>query len=127
MKAIALLFSILTGAAFAALEPNTDWKASKEQGGIAQVVELNLKKTSIGSSFDIVVDWQPGTTVEVAAKITRSTPDRIEFTFEDNFGNSGKGVITSKGKSAEIDFETTTIAEPRGARQLGAYTLKQSK
>ena len=127
MKTIALLFTFLTGVAFAELKPNTDWKATKEQGGIAQEVELNLKKTVVGSSFDIVVDWQPGTTVEVTAKITRSTADRIEFTFEDNFGNSGKGVITSKGKSVEIDFDTTTVAEPRGARQLGAYTLKQSK
>lgn len=127
MKSIALLLMIVAGSASAALESNTKWKAGKEQGGIVQKVELDLKKTAVGSAFEIVVDWQPGTTVEVTGKITRSTPNRIEFTFEDSFGNSGKGVILSKGKSVAIDFDTTTIAEPRGARQLGAYTLKPSK
>ena len=81
----------------------------------------------MGSDFEAVVEWTPGTTVEVTAKITSRTKDRIEFTFEDSFGNHGKGTLISKGKSADLDFETTKLVEPRGARQLGNYTLKQTK
>lgn len=127
MKRIAAIFLLLSGAAFADLREHSEWKAQLEQGGVKQAVEVSLGKLAVGAEFDAVVEWSPGTTVEVTAKITSRTKDRIEFTFEDSFGNGGKGTLISKGKSAQLDFETTKLVEPRGARQLGAYTLNPTK
>lgn len=124
---IASLLILSIGPAFAELKAGTTWHATKEQGGISQSVEVVLKKMAVGTSFEATVEWTPGSSVEVTAKITKSDKERIEFTFEDSFGNTGTGTLTSKGKTADIDFKTTTVVESRGARQLGPYTLKQTK
>lgn len=127
MKLISSILLLLSAVALADLKEQSEWKVQKEQGGIKQAVGVSLGKLDAGAKFEAVVEWTPGTTVEVTAKITRRTKDRIEFTFEDSFGNRGKGTLISKGKTAELDFETTDLVEPRGARQLGPYTLNPSK
>lgn len=131
MKSIITLTSLtallLAAPASAGLEAGSTWHATKEQGGVSQSVEVVLGKLAVGTSFEATVEWTPGTSVEVTAKISKSGAERIEFTFEDSFGNTGTGVLTSTGNTAEIDFTTTKLVEPRGARQLGAYTLRKAK
>ena len=124
---LGLLFTLFSSGD--AAEPKAVSFAGKYEGVMRgkSAFELEVEKTPDGFtvSFSAANDDGSGAAPDGGGVGKLNARGELEFTFEDSFGNKGRGVLKSDAKGHVLAIDITDVVEPRAIVHYGQRRMKR--
>jgi len=118
-RGVVLLISIvLAGSAFNSLSAEPNWAGEYAARNLLNgqaVFGLSIEQSGdvIQISFDAAYSDAHGAAPDGGGPAKIAGKNKLAFTWEDSFQNSGTGTITRAGDGIVVSMETTHVVEPR--------------
>jgi hypothetical protein len=116
---LALLISIiLVGSAFESRSAESNWAgeyAAKSLLNGEAVFQLSIEQSgnTLQISFDAAYADAHGAAPDGGGEAKITGKNKLTFTWEDSFQNSGTGTVTRTGDGIVVSMKTTHVEEPR--------------
>lgn len=129
MKSALLFACLLFGLAACGAEPKVFSFVGKYEAALRgkSGLQLEVEKNAGSYAVSFLAAHTDGTGAapDGGGRGTINARGELEFTFEDSFGNQGRGVLKRTPKGFVVMIESTAVEEPRAIVHYGTRTLKR--